>query len=144
MGDEANIVFLDRGGKTVFIEYVGKTDEYLDALYGTGLWVKNQIKEVLGEVARKMLEHPDQYVEVDVQEPNIASVPAEPVGEIKAKQEDEDSLEQRARDSVARMDRDSLREFIATNYRVSVDRRMGVSALREQAVRLIDQFGLEK
>ena len=142
MGEAANIVFLDRGGKAVFVEYIGKTDEYFDALYGTGLWVKNQIKEVLSEVAKKMLEHPDQYVEADIKAPYIALPPAEPVGEIKAKQEDEDSLEQRARDSVSLMGRDELRQFALNNYRISLDGRLGVEKMREQAVRLIDQFGV--
>ena len=142
MGDGANIVFLDRGGKTVFVEYIGKTEEYLDALYGTGLWAKNQIKEVLGEAAKKMLEHPDQYVEVDVEALDIASPPAGPVGEIKAKQEDEDSPEQRARDSVALMGRDELKQFVLNNYRITLNGRLGVEKMREQAVRLIDQFGM--
>ncbi len=142
MGDAANIVFLDRGGKTVFVEYIGKTDEYLDALYGTGLWLKGQIKEVLGEAAKKMLEHPDQYVEVDIEALDIASPPAGPVGEIKAKQEDEDSPEQRARDAVALMGRDELKQFVLNNYRINVNGRLGVEKMREQAVRLIDQFGM--
>lgn len=125
------------------VEYIGKTDEYLDALYGTGLWVRGQVKAVIPEVAVKMLAHVDQYVRADP----VAVKPAsdgldDPVGQVADNRERDDSPEQSVRDSIARMDRDGLREFIVTNYRAPVDGRLGVSALREQAVRLVDQFGI--
>lgn len=142
MRKAANIVFLDRGGQTIFVEYIGKTDGYQDVLYGTGLWTKNQIKEVLGEPARKMLEHPDQYVKVDIEDLDTDSLPAEPVGEIRPKQEDEDSIEQRSRDAVALMGRDEIKRYVLENFRVSMDGRKGVESLRQQAIQLIDQFGV--
>lgn len=142
MGKAANIVFLDMRGQTVFVEYIGKTDEYQDVLYGTGLWAKHQIKEVLSEPARKMLEHPDQYVEVDIEALDTDSPPAGPVGEIRTKQEDEDSIEQRARDVVARMGKDEIKQYVLENFRVSMDARKGIESLRQQAIQLIDQFGV--
>lgn len=121
------------------VQYIGKTDEYRDALYGTGLWRKGQTKAVVAEVAAKMLVHVDQYVrfsDVDVLEEPAA------VGKIAARQDHEDSDSQRVRDTIGQLDREGLREFITTNYRVQVDGRLGISALREQAVRLVDQFGI--
>jgi hypothetical protein len=124
------------------VEYIGKTDEYLDALYGTGLWVRGQVKAVIPEVAAKMLVHCDQYVRAALEPAAPASEEPEPVGQVAGEPERDDSPEQSVRDSIARMDRDGLREFIVTNYRAPVDGRLGVSALREQAVRLVDQFGI--
>lgn len=141
MRDGANIVFLDRGGETVFVEYIGKTEQYLDALYGTGMWEKNQIKEVVADVAKKMLEHPDQYVEADLDAMD-KTAPLGPVGKITSKQEEEDSPEQQARDAVTLMGKDDLKQFVQTNFRMELDGRAGVAKMRQQAVELIDRFGI--
>lgn len=140
MSEEINVVGAKRAPATP-IQYVGKTDTYLDVLYGTGNWERDQVKNVLRDVAAKMLIHRDQYVAYDQSE---SSVPAadgtDVVGEIVDRREREDSPEQEVRDSIATMDKDALRSFIATNYRVPVDMRLGVEKLREQAVRLVDQY----
>lgn len=44
------------------VQYVGLRDDYKDGIYGTGKWVKGQVKEVPGEIAAKMCQHVDQYV----------------------------------------------------------------------------------
>ncbi|HNG55300.1 MAG TPA: hypothetical protein PKK30_16650 [Nitrospira sp.] len=141
MPKPVNIVFLDRGGST-FVEYIGKTDEYFDALYGTGMWEKHKVKEVVSDVARKMLEHPDQYVEADITGLGLFDASAKPVGEIKNRQEEDDSREQHARDAIARMEKDDLKQFVMTNFRVSIDGRIGVEKMREKAVELVDRFGI--
>lgn len=144
MPKSLNVVFLDRGGST-FVKYIGKTDEYFDALYGTGMWEKDQIKEVVSDVAKKMLEHPDQYIEADAEAEEIqlyASSSVGRVGEIVPKQEDEDSPEQQARDAIAQMGREDLKQFVTTNFRVSLDGRASVASMREQAIRLVDRFGV--
>jgi hypothetical protein len=142
MQDVVNVVGASRVVATP-VEYIGKTDEYLDALYGTGLWVRGQVKAVIPEVAAKMLVHIDQYVRADPvsAEPTSDGLD-EPIGQVADKRERADSPEQSVRDSIATMDRDGLRNFITTNYRAPVDGRSGVAALREQAVRLVDQFGI--
>jgi hypothetical protein len=142
MQEVVNVVGASRVVATP-VQYLGKTDEYLDALYGTGLWVRGQVKAVVSEVAAKMLAHIDQYVRADTVAAEHASEGLEdPVGQLADKRERDDSPEQSVRDSIATMSRDGLRDFITTNYRVSVNGRLGVSALREQAVRLVDQFGI--
>ncbi len=40
------------------------------------------------------------------------------------------------------MGRDELKQFVLNNYRINVNGRLGVEKIREQAVRLIDQFGM--
>lgn len=141
MSEETNVVGASKVAATP-VKYVGKTDEYLDALYGTGLWVRGQVKAVVTEVAAKMLVHRDQYVRANLETAAPALDEPDLVGRVAGTPERDDSPEQSVRDTIARMDRDGLREFIETNYRAPVDRRLGVSALREQAVRLVDQFGI--
>lgn len=141
MSEEVNVVGASKVAATP-VQYVGKTDEYLDALYGTGLWVRGQVKAVVTEAAAKMLVHGDQYTRANLETAAPASEEPETVGQVAGDHERDDSPEQSVRDTIARMDRDGLREFIVTNYRVPVDGRLGASALREQAVRLVDQFGI--
>ncbi len=141
MSQAINVVGASKVAATL-VQYIGKTDEYLDALYGTGLWVRGQVKAVVAEVAAKMLVHCDQYVRASLEPAAPAFEEPELVGQVAGDPERDDSPEQSVRDSIARMDRDGLREFIVTNYRAPVDGRLGVSALREQAVRLVDQFGI--
>lgn len=140
MSGETNVVGRNMAPATP-IQYVGKTDTYLDVLYGTGNWERDQVKNVLRDVAAKMLIHRDQYVAYEQPESSVsASDEADVVGEIVDRREREDSPEQQVRDSIATMDKDALRSFIATNYRVPVDGRLSVEKLREQAVRLVDQY----
>ena len=141
MSEAINVVGASKVAATP-VQYVGKTDEYLDALYGTGLWVRGQVKAVVTEVAAKMLVHRDQYARANLEPAAPALKEPDLVGRVADTPERDDSPEQSVRDSIAQMDRDGLREFIVTNYRAPVDGRLGVSALREQAVRLVDQFGI--
>lgn len=129
--------------EVIHVQYIGKTDEYPDSLYGTGLWTKGQVKAVVASAALKMLAHPDQYIRAcdeDVTVSPAASVA--PVGENIDRRERDDSPEQAARDTISTMDRDALRAFITNNYRMPVDGRLSVASLREQAIRLVDQYGV--
>lgn len=136
MSSEVNVV----GAFTVLatpVRFVGKTDDYPDVLYGTGTWKIGQTKPVVSTVALKMLAHPEY-----VRDGEDFMAGAAPIGEVPNKQEPDGSRDQDLRDAIARMDRGALQSLIGIHYGMTVDKRLGVASLRQQATRLVDQFGV--
>jgi len=137
MRKEDNVILRVRG---VCVRYVGKTATYPDNLFGTGVWSQGEIKEVVPEVAMKMFRHPDQYVESEYADngAETAAVGSLPVDQSAAKESEEQAL----RDSIMQMGADQVRQYINDNFRQRQDGRLGVDALRQKAIQLIDQFGV--
>ena len=53
-----------------------------------------------------------------------------------------DTPEQEAVMSIGQMDANQVRDFVEQNYQQKLDGRKGVAALRSEAVRLVEQFGI--
>lgn len=136
MSKETNVILRSRG---VCVQYVGKTETYPDNLFGTGLWSQGEVKEVVPDVAMRMFRHPDQYVQADQADSaaDAVAVGSLPVDQSAA----EESDDQKLRDSISRMGADQVRQYITENFRQKVDGRLGLDALRQKAVQLIDQYG---
>jgi len=98
MRKEDNVILRVRG---VCVRYVGKTETYPDNLFGTGVWTKGEVKEVVRDVAMKMFRHPDQYVESEYADngAETAAVGSLPVDQSAAKESEEQAL----RDSIMQM-----------------------------------------
>ena len=116
----------------VSVKYIGKRLEYTDGTYGTRiLFSKGESRQVPADKARLMLKHPDVYVpgEPDAE---IATVPLDT--------QEQDSA-QDMRDAIANMDKSALESYAKTHYRIDIDKRRSVDALRTQVTGLVDQYG---
>jgi hypothetical protein len=118
------------------IRYIGKRDSYTDGAYQSRItWARGESKPVPKDIAAKLLQHPDQY---DLGDPITEELPPLPV---KVADDTENRL-QDVRDSLQGMTKAGLMEFTSTNYRVKMDKNQSVSAMRAQAIQLVDQFGV--
>lgn len=133
------------------VRYCGRRDVWTDHIYGSGLsFTKGQTRSLPAELARKLLRHTDVFVAGEVEAETAAEVEApeddtadllEEAEAKRAEQEKERSALQDLRDQVMLMDKTSLERFAKTNYRQDLDKRKAVTALREQVIGMIDQFG---
>ncbi|MDP1774264.1 MAG: hypothetical protein Q8L15_18505 [Methylobacter sp.] len=120
------------------IKYIGKRETYIDGCYGSKIeFAQGETKLIPADLANKFLRHPDQF------EPGLeddaSAVVIPPV--ITKKDADEDT--QDIRDSISNMDAESLQDFAMTNYRIKLDKRMKIDRMRNEVVRLVDQYGTE-
>lgn len=119
------------------VKYIGKRETYRDGTYGTGLeFVRGGTRLVPAEIAQLMFRHPDVYVPGDPQ--TVFAAPSAPT----KKTDESDDPTQQARDSVAHMTKDALAVYAKTHFRVDLDQKKRVGDLREEVVRMIDQYGL--
>lgn len=126
----------------IFIRYIGRDETCFDHLYGTGTWERREAKLVVPAVALRMVRHPDQYEEVKAEE-NERPIDRAAVGEPERRADKEvDTPEQEAVMSIGQMDANQVRDFVEQNYQQKLDGRKGVAALRSEAVRLVEQFGI--
>lgn len=126
----------------IFIRYIGRDETCFDHLYGTGTWTRREVKLVVPAVALRMVRHPDQYEEVVALENELPAERA-PVGEPERRADkDPDTPEQEAIMSIQQMDAGQVKDFVERNYQQKLDGRKGVAALRSEAVRLVEQFGI--
>lgn len=127
--------------QTESIAYIGRREQHRDSTYGTGDWVKWQVKRVAVPIAAKMLRHPDVYVVGPVAEHDGA---VDVVLEAPEKSEKEIAGEaiQQALDAVQAMEADALHEFAQRNFNMKLDRRKSAASLRIDAQQLIHRFGL--
>lgn len=126
--------------QTESIAYVGFRAHHRDATYGTGEWVKGQVKLVDAAIAAKMLRHADVYVVGLVPDDEQAEVVEQPTQ--KSEKEAAEAAVQDALDVVQAMDTDALVEFTQRNFNMKLDRRKSVGNLRIETQQLIHQFGL--
>lgn len=130
IADSAGVMMID--SSRIPVKYIGKRPEHVDGAYGTHIhWVRGETIMVPKTVALLMLKHVDVFVQGDP----VGDAPA-----IGAKENpDEDS--QDARDMVNQMGKDQLAEYAMTQWKMSVDKRHTVEALRAQVTGYIDQYG---
>ena len=124
----------------MLVKYIGHRPEYRDALYGTGDWSKNQVKEVATQVAGRMLKHPDVYTaDAFVKAAGGAvEVIAEPA------KENEDDGDQIARDAVAAMStKDAVADYARINFNQAIPKTLSLENMKQRAVTLIDQYGAQ-
>ena len=118
----------------VSVKYIGKRLEYTDGTYGTRIhFVQGESRLVPLDKARLMLKHPDVYA------PGEADAPIAVMPEAKDKKPDEET--QDMRDSIAIMDKAALETYAKTNFRINIDKRKNVEALRAEVTGLVDRFG---
>ena len=147
----------------MLVRYKGHRLEYRDAIYGTGIWISEQIKEVPDAVAHKMTMHADVYSEVnsgvDGEDGLIGNVPAtknnlfcmaawpESKGVIvvdeKEKPSENDS-DQNAVDAVQAMDsKDALADYAKINFGQTVPKTMTVENMKQRIITMIGQYGAQ-
>lgn len=120
------------------IRYIGKRQEYVENLYGTGIkFTKGEVELVPNLKAPFLLKHPDQYEVADAKDAVKEPQPAP-----KAKDKDTDESLQQARDLVANMPMKAVREFVKTNFNQSIKVGTNTEDGRKLAIQLIDQYGL--
>jgi len=117
----------------ISIKYIGKRPQYSDGTYGTRIaFEQGESRMVPADAAKKMLRHPDVYV------PGEDDAPVAYVAPPKDKEEDVQDM----RDALAHMDKDALSTYAHTNFKIELDKRKGVAALRTQVTQLVDQYGV--
>lgn len=121
----------------VAVKYVGKRATYTEGTYGSRIeFAQGQTVLVPADLAAKLLRHPDVYQTGETTQAVAVEVPD-------GKQEEEQQNEvQNVRDQIAIMDKEALKSFAKTTFRVDLDSRKGINALREQVTGLVDQFGV--
>jgi len=119
----------------VAVTYVGKRETYTEGTYGSRIeFAQGQTILVPHELAAKLLRHPDVYQRGEAEGAVTAQLPD--------KKEEETEDAQLVRDRIAVMDKAALESFAKTTFRVDLDKRKGIGALREQVTGLVDQYGV--
>lgn len=150
----AGPLFFNRD-EQMFIQYIGHREEYKDALYGSGFWIKGQIREVQDVVAVRMLKHPDTY---DVAQPDsslsqqdgrqLFSMAAWPsvtaksqCAKLDSDSGDEDH-DQTARDAINAMSsKEAIADYAKINFGQVIPRTLSIENMRQRAIMMIDQYG---
>lgn len=121
---------------TTPVRYIGRRPVYREGAYGSGIvFIQGETQRVPADLAARLLRHGDVYVagaDAGATEavPNKASVRAD------------DEYLQDLRDTVAVMDKPALETYARTHFKIELDRRKGVGALRQQVTQLIDHYGV--
>lgn len=128
------------------VTYIGRRPTFYDNLYGSKLtFNQGQTVSLPNELAKKFLSHVDQFTEHvnadDVVDKFITDVQYEEKGRVE-KESMEEQL-QAIRDSIATMDKEALKEFAQVNYRMTLDGRMTVEKMRQEATNLVDLYGIQ-
>ena len=115
------------------VKYIGNRAEYTDGTFGTRIhFIQGESRLVPMDKARQMLKHPDVYVPGDEDAP-VALVPVDT--------QEQDNA-QDMRDAIAVMGKDALASYAGAHFKIDLDKRKGVEALRAQVTQLVDQFGV--
>ncbi|MEO8391220.1 RyR domain-containing protein [Polaromonas sp.] len=123
------------------VKYIGKRETYTDGTYSTRIqWQRGESKPVPTDKARLMLKHTDVYVPGDT----LAGLAVGPAVAPKGpKQDSEEDRIQDLRDAISNMrDKKSVAEFVKIHFHQDLDTNQKLVDLREQATRLVDQFGV--
>ena len=119
------------------IRYIGKRDRYTDGAYGTKItWERGQTKPVPAAIAGKLLNHPDQY---ELGDPIIGEVP---VPTAKPVEDTDEEKTQETRDLIQSWTKAALTDYAMTNFRVKLDAKQSITALRTAVTQMVDQFGV--
>jgi len=131
------------------VKYVGRRNVYTDGTCGTGLtFVKGETKLITPARAAKMLKHKGVYI-LGEMVTEVATKDA--AAEDKVEESDEvdetvvkEQLIQGAKDSIMNMKTKApIMEFAARNFSgVNLDNKHTVADLQQEAIQMIDQFGL--
>jgi hypothetical protein len=137
---------IDAMGNKIKVKYVGRRELFTDPLYGTGSWTEKTVKVVPADLFAKMKKHVDIFkcVSPGEDEPEGGEQAEQVEPENGKKETEEDNLED-VRVQVRLMTRKKgLAEFAKTNFNVDLpaDNTVKLIDLKEQVIRLIDQFGL--
>ena len=139
----------------VAVQYIGRREEYIDRLYGTGLsFAQGQVREVPEQVSRKFLRHADLFERAEAvpapkqDKPGKEDLPIDDTAAKLQKAEQQKLAEQEAanrlqdlHDQVNLMEKDALQEFALTKYQQKVPKNLSVNNMRSRVIGLIDQYG---
>lgn len=123
------------------VKYVGRRPIYVEGAYGSKLvFTTGETKLVPGDLAAKLLMHPDVYVLGDVvTSPGFAL--EEPDARASTEQDQEGTL-QDIRDAINIMDKDALEQFARFHFKVDIDKRRSAAHLRQLVTQMVDQYGV--
>jgi len=120
----------------VAVKYVGKRATYTEGTYGSRIvFAQGQTVLVPADLAAKLLRHPDVYQTGENAQAVAVEVP-------EGKDDEQQTETQNVRDQIAIMDKNALESFAKTTFRIDLDKRKGINALREQVTGLVDQYGV--
>lgn len=116
------------------VEYIGKRASHTD--YGTRIfWAAVGAVQLVPEaIARKMVS-----VNHDVY--RLAEYGGEPTPAAQAAKPQEDTQRQELDMVVQTMGKEALETYASTHYGQSLDKRRSVETMRQEVIRLIDQYG---
>lgn len=142
----------------VLVKYIGRREQWKDAIYGTGLtFVAGQVRGLPKAVAAKLLHHSDLFEKVDAATSTDAPIadsgiqaPADDTehllqeGEKQTEDEDRQTLEFELIDQINQMtDKNTIAEFVMNKYQVKLNRTKSVAKLQAEAIHLVNQYGAE-
>lgn len=134
------------GFKGVGIKYIGVREEWSDHLYKTGLhFVKGQVHEVPVHFAKKLLQHPDVFEEVECEAAEQGSGTHAAIEEALGKAAHEKVIADEQHEvlhEVSKMNKDALIEFAQVRYNTKLDGRAKVADLRTEVNRLVGLYGV--
>lgn len=121
----------------VAVQYNGHRPIFRDASYGSNLeFAQGETKLVPSALADKLLKHVGVFTQGKAAKGAKLEAAA-----VEDKPENETEKTQPERDAVANMGKDALEHYARTHFRIELDKRKGVGALRSQVTGLIDQYG---
>lgn len=133
----------------IAVKYIFRRPRWKDNLYGSGLeFTTGQTRMLPSALALKLLRHGDTFARDTEFVPTPKTTEQETtelLEQAEKRKDDENHVENQRLDLYAhidRMDKDAIGKFAREHYRVEVDRRRGIDALRTQAKELIDRFGM--
>jgi len=129
---------------TATLMYIGPRPRMTDPLYGTGDWQDGTVKTVPADVAKKMLKHQDVWVEKSAEMAEIAGIEVETVDPEPPTDDTENEESQKVRDAIVAMNsKQAISDFIAANYAgFKLDKRANLDVMKQEAIRMVDQFGV--
>jgi len=126
--------------KTINITYIGHRPVYKDGACGSGVTFKQgETLAIPEQYAVRMLKHAAVWVRAD---DKAKADEAFIEDDTEAKKKDDELNQQHdMRESISHMDKDALKTFAQTQWRISLDGRKSVEALRADVIQKFDQFG---
>ena len=129
--------------------YIGRRDTFIDRLYGSKLeFTQGQTRALPPELARRLLNHADQFARAVIDAPLSAGQPDDNTASVLANaQRDKDEAAakqfdlQGLYDQVATMNKAALAHFAMVNYRQQIKPTDSLTNLRQQVTGFIDQYG---
>ena len=121
---------------TTPVRYIGHRPVYREGAYGSGIvFRQGETQRLPAGLATRLLRHADVYVAG-------ADEGATDAVEDRTQARSDDAHLQELRDTIVLMDKAVLETYARTHFKIDLDKRKGVGALRQQVLHLIDLYGV--